>query len=71
MNAEDRRVVRNVFVLQNVHAAVFDVVVGDLRDGGGRGYAADEEQRRQNHAGFDGDGEIGKYGQARRSPARC
>ncbi len=54
MDAEDGGIVRDVFVLENVHASVFDVVVGDLRDGGGRGDAADEEQRGQNHSGFDG-----------------
>jgi len=47
----------------NVHAAVFNVVVGDLRDGGGGRDAADEEQRGQNHSGFDGDGEVGENGE--------
>src|SRR6266851_6438077 len=35
VDAEDGGVVGNVFVLENVHAAIFNVVVGDLREGGG------------------------------------
>src|ERR1700681_4419678 len=63
VDAEDGGIVRDVFVLENVHASVFDVVVGDLRDGGGRGNAADEEQRGQNHSGFDGYSKIRENGQ--------
>src|ERR1700730_4036805 len=63
VDAEDGGVARDVFVLENVHASVFDVVVGDLQDGGGRGDAADEEQRGQNHSGFDGYSKIRENGQ--------
>ena len=63
VDAEDGGVVGDVFVLQDMHASVFDVVAGDLRDGGGRGHAADEEQCGQDHSGFDGNGKIGEDGQ--------
>ena len=66
VNAEDGGVVGNVFVLQDVDAAVFDIVVGDLRDGGGVGDAADEEQSGEDHSGFDGDGEVGEDGERER-----
>ena len=60
VDAEDRRVIRDVFVLQNVHAAVFNILVGHLGNRGGGGDAADEKQRGKDHAGFDGDGEVGE-----------
>ena len=63
VNAEDGRVVRDVLVLKNVQAPVFDIVVGHLRNRRGLGHAADEEQRRQDHAGLDGDGQVGENGQ--------
>src|SRR5262249_58437828 len=62
VDAEDGRVVGDVFILKNVNAAVFNVVVGDLRDGGGRSDTADKQQSGQNHAGFHGDSEIGENG---------
>ena len=64
VNAEDGGVVGDVFVLQDVHAAVFDVLVGDFRDGGGGGDPADEQQRSQNHSRLDRYGEVGKDGEA-------
>ena len=63
VDAEDGDVVGDVFVLQDVDAAVFDVIVGDLRDGRGGGDAADEEQRGQHHSGLHRDGQVGEHGQ--------
>src|SRR6267154_996701 len=65
VDAEDRSIVGDVFVLEYVHAAILNILVGDLRDGGGRGDTADEEQRGQNHSGFDGNGEVGEDGQGK------
>src|SRR5208282_5166125 len=50
VDAEDRRIVRNVFVLQNMDAPIFDIFVSDLRNGRSSGHAADEEQCSQNHS---------------------
>ena len=63
MDAKDRGVVGYVLILQDVHAAVLDIVVGHLRDSRCAGDAADKEQGRQNHAGFNGNGEIGEDSQ--------
>ena len=66
-------VLRNGLVLQDVHAPVFDVVVGDGRDGRGIGDAADEQQRRQDHADFDRHRQIGEHGEREgdQPDARC
>ena len=64
MNSENRRVVRDVFVLQDMNAAIFNVVIRDLGNGSRIGDAGYEQQCRQNHSGFNGDREIGKHGQA-------
>src|SRR5271169_497964 len=65
VDTEDSGVVRDVFVLQDVHAAVFNVLVGDLRNRGGGCDAADEKKRSEDHARFDGDGEIGEDGESK------
>ena len=62
MNAKDGRVVRNVLVLQDVHASIFDVLVSNLRNGRCTGHAADEQQRGENHACFDRNREVGEHG---------
>src|SRR5258706_13217931 len=64
VNAEDGGVVRNVFILENVHAAVFHILVGDLGNRGGGGNAADEKQSGEDHTGFNGDGEVGEDGES-------
>ena len=66
MDAEDRRVIRNVFVLQDVDPAIFNVIVGDLRNRGGGGHTADEQQRGQDHARLHGHSKIRKDGQRER-----
>ena len=63
MNAEDRGVIRNVLVLQNVDAPAFHIIFSHLGHGSRRSYAADEQQRRQNHSGFHRDRQIGKHSQ--------
>ena len=64
VDAEDRSIVGDILVLEYVHAAILDILVSDLRDGGGRGDTANEEQRGQNHSGFDGNGEVGEDGES-------
>src|SRR5271157_5503441 len=44
-------------------ASVFNVVVGDLRDGSGRGDAADEEQSGQDHSSLNRYRKVGENGQ--------
>src|SRR5258708_19942466 len=58
VNAEDRGVIRNVLALQDVDAAVFDVIASDARDGRGARDFADEHERGEDHADFDGKGEV-------------
>src|SRR5260370_14859507 len=55
VDAEDGGIVRNVLVLENVHAPILDIFVGDLRNGGGGSIAADVKKRSEDHAGFAGD----------------
>src|SRR5579864_5393063 len=64
VNPKNSCVVRDLFVLQNVNATVFDVVVGDLGNRSSVGDSSNEEQRRQNHAGLHGNGKVSKHGQA-------
>ena len=66
VNTEDRGVIRNVLILQNVDAPILDVVLGHLRHGGGRSHAADKQQRSQNHPRLDRHSQIGKHGQRKR-----
>src|SRR5260370_6566411 len=63
VDAEDGGIVRNVLVLEDVHAAVFDVLVGDLGNGWGGGNAADEKKCSEDHAGFNSNGEVGEDGE--------
>jgi len=58
-------VVRDVLVLQDVHAAVFDIFIGDLRNGVVAATRLMKKQAAKDHAGFDGDREVGKNGEAR------
>ena len=44
-----------------MHAAVFDVFVCYLRDSRSVRHASDEEQRCENHPGFNSYSEIGKH----------
>src|ERR1700730_5547717 len=53
VNAVDSRVLGNVLTLQDVDAAVFDVIAGDARDGGGTRDFANKHQRGKDHADFD------------------
>ena len=66
VNAKNRRVIGDVFILQDVHAAVFDVVVSDLRNRRSCGDTADEQQRGQNHSRLDCNGKVGEYGERER-----
>ena len=66
VDAEDGDVGRNLFVLQDVRAALAEVFVGDAGDGGGGGHFANEQQDGQNHAHFDGDGEVDEDGEQER-----
>ena len=61
MDPENRRVVGNVLVLQNVDATVFDILVGDLRNCGCVRDTRDEEQCGENHSSFDCDRKICKH----------
>src|SRR6266567_4664328 len=63
MNPVNNRVVRNILSLQDVHAAVFDVIFRHWTYRGGSRYLANESQRRQHHAYFHGEGQIGHDGQ--------
>ncbi len=58
MDAIDRGVIGNVFVLKIVDTAVLDVLVGDFGDGGGERNFADKGERSEDHADFDGKGEV-------------
>ena len=66
MNAKNGRVIRDVFVLQNVNAAIFDVVVRHLGNGSRIGHTGDKQQRGENHAGFDGNSQVSKHGKRKR-----
>ncbi len=63
VNAEDRGVLGNVLALQDVDAAVFDVIAGNARDGGGARNFANEHERGEDHADFDGKGEVSDDGE--------
>jgi hypothetical protein len=48
-----------------MRAAVLDVLRRDSGDGGGGRDAADVEHRREDHAGFDRDGEVSEHAQGK------
>ena len=58
MNAIHRGVLGNVSALQDVRAAILDVIARYPADGGGSRDLPDEHQRRQNHADLDRKGKI-------------
>ena len=63
VDAEDRDVRRNFLVLQNVRVAFLQVFCGHLGNRGGFGDLANVNERGENHAGFDGDSEVGENGE--------
>ena len=66
VDAKNRHVVGNVLVLEDVHAAFFQVFGRHLIDGRRARHAPDVEQRGENHPDFDGDREVGEDGQRKR-----
>ena len=58
VDAEDRSVFRNVLALQDVHAAVFNIIASDARDRCGPRNFADEHERGENHADFHGERKV-------------
>jgi hypothetical protein len=63
VNPKNRGVIRNVFILQDMHTPILDVLVGDLRDGCRICHPANKQLRRQTHASLDRHREVGKHGE--------
>ena len=70
MDAKDRHVIGNLFVLKNVEPTVLDVFVGHPRDRGGVRHLANIQQRGQQHADLDGDRQVGKNRERKRDQPR-
>src|SRR6266849_1537236 len=62
VNANNDGVLWNVLSLQNMHAAIFDIVASDPRYRRRARYFADEHERGEHHANFDSEGEVGHNG---------
>ena len=66
VNAQDGDVAGNLLVLEDVRPSASDVVLGDARNGRRGRDASDEHQRRDDHAGLDGDRQIREHRQGKR-----
>ncbi len=66
VDAEDGDEVGDEFALEDVDLVAGDVFFRDAGDGGGGGDFADEDEGGEDHAGLDGDGEVGEDGEQRR-----
>ena len=60
VDSEDADIGRNLLVLQDVHVAFLNVLCSNFGHSGGLRDLSDEYQNRQDHARFDGHGEVGK-----------
>ena len=63
VDAEHGDIRGNLFVLQNMDSAVFDVFVCYLRNGGGDGNLSNERKSSEQHADLDREAEICDYGE--------
>src|SRR6266436_323722 len=63
VNAVNDRVVWDILSLQDMHAAVFHVILGDWANGGGSRDFANESERGQHHSDFHGKREVSHNGQ--------
>src|SRR5216684_8199777 len=63
VNAVNDRVLWDILSLQDMHAAVFYVILGDWANGGGSRDFTNESERCQHHSDFHGKREIGHDGQ--------
>jgi len=70
VNPVNNRIVGEVFSLQDVHAAVFDIVFRDADSRGRPRNLANKHQSRQHHPHFHGKGQIGHDGSMSASAAR-